>query len=365
MERSPLTDLYERLASPPIGPRAGPMPIVFLTALRVFADEVALYEEDGMFVPSLREELVERLARNPQDFWVQRLRIDPARRELIRQLANVLGAGEREAQILDVVRPLVLLVAKLPRFSKRTKTLSAEACRLREIALRTKDPAEFLFREIPIALGLSADRPDPRALAKKTRSCLIELEQALPRLLDRLGDLIIETFGLPREGAAKALSHQAWPLAKLVVEAPLRQFVLAAARLDGGDWRIGLARSIQRGKTPDTWSDHDVAEFGVRLSQVHRQFERVKELAAAAGEGSERVLRIDLLADRAYSEHPTTVIVSPDQQEAVDQAADQLLEQLEEVGSRLGISGQHLKAVLSHALVRRLNEDSVDKAHAK
>ncbi len=211
----------------------------------------------------------------------------------------------------------------------------------------------------------ASEQPDPSTLAKKTKACLIELEQAYPKLLDRLGNQIAEAFGLPAHGAAEALSHRAWPLAKLVVEAPLRQFVVAAARLDGADWRVGLARSVQSGKAPETWSDHDVSDFGVRLRQVSVQFERVAGLAAAAGEATEPVLRIDLLADRCYREHPTTVRIPLQHQDGVDRATAILLEELEKIGARLGVPTSYRKAVLSKALIRTLNEDSVDEAQAK
>ncbi len=355
-QRMPLTELYERLSAPPIGLREGPMPIVFLTALRVFSDEVALYREDGMFVPVVRDEIVELLARNPQDFWVQRLRLDPERRELIRRLAEALGTGDGELKILDVVRPLVEIVATLPRFSQRTKALSAEALRLREVVLRAKDPRQLLFDDLPECLGLDRERPDPVILAKKTKACLIELERAYPRLLDRLGDRIAGAFGLTPQAAAEGLAHKARRLGKLVVESPLRQFVAAAARVTGADWRARLSRAVLSGKAPEKWSDHDVTEFGVRLRRVQVQFERVEELVAAAGNGGEPILRIDLLADNAYREHPTTVRIPPEHEDGVDRAASSLLDELERIGDRLEVPMSYRKAVLSKALIQTLRE---------
>ncbi len=362
-QRRPLTELYGCLAAPPIGLREGPMPIVFLTALRVFSDEVALYRQDGMFVPVVQEQIVELLARNPQDFWVQRLRLDPERREIIRRLAEALGAGDGELQILNVVRPLVQMVATLPRFSQRTKALSAETLRLREVVLRAKDPRKLVFEDLPECLGLDRKRPDPEDLAKKTKACLIELERAYPSLLDRVGDQIAGAFGLAPQAAAGGLLRRARQLGKLVVESPLRQFVAAAARSNGADWRARLARAVQSGKAPETWSDHDVSEFGVRLQRVHVQFERVEELVAAAGNGGEPVLRIDLLADNIYREHPTTMRIAPEHQDGVDRATSRLLAELEKIGDGLEVPASYRKAVLSKALIRALREDSGEESH--
>lgn len=359
-ERKPLTELYQRLAAPPIGLRDGPMPIVFLTALRVFADEVALYREDGMFVPVVRHEIVELLARNPQDFSVQLLRLDPERRELIRCLAETLGTEifeNGELQILKVVRPLVELIATLPKFAQRTKMLSPEAMALREVVLRAKDPGKLLFEDLPTSLGFDHERPDTIELAAKTRACLLELEQAYPRLLDRIGKQIAEAFGLPRNSARDELAKRAGRLVKLVVDSPLRQFVAAAARLEGADWRERVARAVQKGKSPEKWTDHDVSEFGVRLQQIQVQFERVEELVAVTGQNGDPVVRIDVLAHHAYREHPTTVRIAPEHREGVDRATSTLLVELGKIADRFEIPASYRRAVLSTALIRTLRDD--------
>jgi len=356
-QRRPLPELYKRLAAPPIGLRDGPMPIVLLAALRVFSDEVALFREDGMFVPVVRDEIVELLARNPQDFWLQRLRLDPQRREIIRRLAEALGSGDGEPQILDVARPLVQFVATLPRFSLYTKSLSDEALMLRNVVLSAKDPGKLIFEDLPASVGLSSDRPDPVVLGKKVKACLLDLELAYPRLLERLGQRIAETFGTSQADAAGVISRRAHQLARLVVDAPLRQFVAATVGLDGADWRTRLARAIQQGKAPEIWSDHDVSEFGIRLRQVHEQFERVEGLVADAGETSEPLIRIEILAVNAYREHPTTVRIPPELRERVDRATTVLLDELRNIGDTLKVPAGFRKAVLSQALIRALEVD--------
>src|SRR5262249_46727699 len=60
--RRPLQDLFSKLKAPPFGMRDGPIPVLFVAALLFHGHEVALYE-DGLFVPDVSIEVIERLLR--------------------------------------------------------------------------------------------------------------------------------------------------------------------------------------------------------------------------------------------------------------------------------------------------------------
>ena len=64
-EAGPVTALYERLAAPPYGVLAGPMPVLLCAALLANDTRVALYEE-GSFIPQLNIAAFERLLRGPR-----------------------------------------------------------------------------------------------------------------------------------------------------------------------------------------------------------------------------------------------------------------------------------------------------------
>ena len=90
-----LNDIHALLQSPPIGMKAGVVPIFVTAALLAYADEVAIYEH-GTFKPVLGADVSERMVKNPAHFDIKHFaNASGARRELIDVLANELGVAKR------------------------------------------------------------------------------------------------------------------------------------------------------------------------------------------------------------------------------------------------------------------------------
>ena len=68
-----LADIYAALLSPPIGMKAGVIPVFVTVGLLAFSNEVAIYEH-GTFRPLLTDDLSERMVRNPKHFDIKHFR---------------------------------------------------------------------------------------------------------------------------------------------------------------------------------------------------------------------------------------------------------------------------------------------------
>lgn len=68
-ERVNLKDVHAVLRSPPVGMKAGAVPVFIIAGLIVFRDEIAIYEY-GVFRPSLTPDLPERMAHHPGHFTI-------------------------------------------------------------------------------------------------------------------------------------------------------------------------------------------------------------------------------------------------------------------------------------------------------
>ena len=83
-----LRDLYGELMSPPIGMKAGVIPVFLTAALLVYRDEIAIYEH-GTFKPVLSADLSERMVRNPGHFEIKHFaNTTGARAEVVAALAE-------------------------------------------------------------------------------------------------------------------------------------------------------------------------------------------------------------------------------------------------------------------------------------
>ena len=65
-----LSDVHAALQLPPIGMKAGAIPVLVIAVLIATSDEVALYEH-GTFRPMLTEAICDRMVRNPSHFEVK------------------------------------------------------------------------------------------------------------------------------------------------------------------------------------------------------------------------------------------------------------------------------------------------------
>ena len=101
----PFSELEERLVRMPYGLKRGVLPFIYAVTLIVFKDELALYE-DGLYTPSVSEELLERLARRTQGFSVQRFRLAGLRAALLSEYAAALFKDNtQEVSLLAIAQP--------------------------------------------------------------------------------------------------------------------------------------------------------------------------------------------------------------------------------------------------------------------
>jgi len=189
-----LSELYAILASPPLGLRDGPIPILLCASLLANSGDVALYE-DGSFVPQITVPVFERLIRSPEKFGLHRWRVTGVRATVFQQLATMLGresiAGAvTKDHILGVVKPLCRFVLKLNGYVRSTERLSATAKNVRTVLSEAREPDQMLFRGLPEACGLPPIPPDAdlsvgaqRKFVDTLRAGLGELQRAYDDLL--------------------------------------------------------------------------------------------------------------------------------------------------------------------------------------
>lgn len=318
--RRPLRALYERLQQPPYGLREGPLPVLVAAALLAGGQTIALYE-DGLFVPELRIEVLERLTRNVDAFELQRYAFSSDEQTLLQEIRQGLGgvaATGEESVLLEVVRGLVVAAARLPAYAKQTRDLAEpHAAQVRDVLLKASDPYRLLFHELPAALKLEPASPD---FAAALHRCLLALHNAYPRLLDRIEESLRVAFRLPAtaDEAVAALRTRAAPMQRYVTEQPLTLFVKEASQLGPErDWREVLARALSRGKSPLSWNDAEVVTFQAVARRVASDFVRLEALVLERDKaGISQVLRVGILQAHLEEAH-TVVSVTPEQAAAV------------------------------------------------
>ena len=362
-----LADVYAALLSPPIGMKAGVVPVLVVAGLLAFSDEVAVYEH-GTFVPVLTPEAAERLVRNPNHFDVKHFaNTTGARRQAIDELAHRLRVQprfgkHRVANVLSVVGHLVSQVNRLDNFTLRTGRLSPAALGTRDALTTAVEPDELLFNALSKIHGLDPIPADAEscdqasAYAEAMGSALGELSACGQNLLSELLRLLLDTSA---ESTRLAVTGQAASLAGEVLDPGVRAFVLTLANDQveaDEDWAKAVATVVAQ-KAPAEWTDEDFERFRRELPEQIAAFQRLVALHAerrAHGGGPFEAHRVTITHPDG-SEHVQLVSVDQGHRSQVEQVLDETLDRLESV---IGSRGRARRSLLALLGERALPEQS-------
>lgn len=294
-KRLRVSDIYDRLAAPPFGIRAGVSPIILVVALIIHAEELALYEH-GTFRPTLTADLIERFLRNPANFEVKHFATrSGTRAELLTRLADRLeidpSRGPRNGRVgsaLAVVSHLVALVNAVPQHIKRTKHFDPDTQAIRRDLLTATEPDELLFSAIPRALGKPPvpargeyDNSDLDDIAVRVAVAAGDLRTAYIRLLADLRTSICDELRAPNDRFRENLAERARDIQGKVVDPRVSRLVVAlTADIPGDDeWTEYVGLNIT-GTAPASWTDDDRSRFFALLHDIGGTFRRIEALNA-------------------------------------------------------------------------------------
>ena len=363
-----LADVYASLLSPPIGMKAGVVPVLVVAGLLAFSDEVAVYEH-GTFVPVLTPEAAERLVRNPNHFDVKHFaNTTGARRQAIDELAARLGVRprfgkHRVANVLSVVGHLVSEVNRLDNFTLRTSRLSPAALGARDALTAAVEPDELLFDALPNVYGLHPIQADAEscgqagAYAEAMGSALGELSACGQNLLGELLRLLLD---ISAESTRLAVTGQAASLTGEVLDPGVRAFVLTLANDQveaDEDWAKAVATVVAQ-KAPAEWTDEDFERFRSELPEQVAAFQRLVALHAerrAHGGGPFEAHRVTVTRSNG-TEHVQLVSIDQGHRRQVEQVLDETLDRLESV---IGSRGRARRSLLALLGERALPEQSL------
>ena len=369
-ERRNLRDIYAALLSPPIGMKAGVVPVFLTAVLLAHRDEIAIYEH-GTFKAVLSPDLSERMVRNPGHFEIKHFaNAGGARGEVVAALAERLGVGggshrHRVANVVAVVGHLVSMARRMDRFTLRTRELGEAALAARNALVEAVEPDQFLFEALPVALGFHPVRArarnyeDADAYARKGAAAFEELRDRPDKLLSELLELLLETS---TETSRLAVSGQAASLGGQVFDPDVRAFVLTlandAAETDR-DWIRAIATVVAK-KAPSEWDDEDVLRFRQELPPRVAAFRRLVALHAehrAEGGGAFEALRVTITRADG-SEHIRLVGIDEGERAEAERALDAALVDLSQIAG----SGHRAHKVLLALLGERLLPDEAEEA---
>lgn len=278
----PLVGLFEVLAKPPYGIKAGVLPILLVAVLQAYNEEIAIYD-NGYYCPFLSQELVERIVKDPKPFSIQRFKIDHIRQHLYRTYIQAVGSEPpQQVNLIAAAKPLARLMMSLPDYTRKTKSISDGAQILRDRFFASRSPLQLLYFQIPEALGFkpfvgsSINEATLNDFGNKLRNAILEMRLAYHALLRTFEDQIRDTFHLsPSYGIVQireALLRYSGLQEYTIDVQGLKAFIgrLTDTYGDESQWLTSLGSFLGR-KPPEKWSDEDAIAVEYRLVEFAKK----------------------------------------------------------------------------------------------
>lgn len=378
-------ELNGELMAPPYGVKAGLLPVIYVAVYCVLMHELAIYEQ-GRFKPKFTGDMLERFVKRPDEFQVQRFRIEGMRASIYQQYMT-LFTDNKEKTVIELVRPLAELTSNLDDFTQQTKghLLRDSTRRVRDAFKLSKSPQALLFNELPIALGFDADSFDAadaslelEGYADMLTEALRELKYAHRELRREFAALLAQSFHMSADTDISELRRQAAGrydgLEQHTVDVDgVRAFIKRVTKRSGSDedWLENLLMFLGR-KPAGKWTDADRAEAELRLTEFSKRLLDLETLRLHydkhADKGDADVEVILLKSFRKGGE-PVDEVVAIDQarHEAISEVKSEMRAALVQHSDRelqLAILAELVDEVLGGDDAAEHNEDDALRGHA-
>ncbi len=293
---------FQKLQRPPVGLRAGLIPIFFAAALKAFAAAVSITRK-GEYLNDILPTDIEDLCKNPADYRLTVLELDENREKYLRSFhKHFSSVSSYELPHNDLIRQcfdaLQAWKAQIPPAALTTRQLSPMATLFRDGVTRISDPVRLLTKAIPEACGV--DIAQHQKLMKQVRKCAEELTAIAASYGQQACHEIRAAIGLGRGSEEATISEVCvnWAscfsegfieelrdtTAKALLTRLNIQYPSDAALLDSlGSLLVG--RGLSR------WDDSTVVSFGREFHNVVRRIEDVS-LASESHDDSEGVAEL-------------------------------------------------------------------------
>ncbi|MDP2082004.1 hypothetical protein [Pseudotabrizicola sp.] len=271
-----LEQVYRLWAKPPIGLKAGVMPVLALSYMLANRSRVAVYI-DGVFQTAIDDVTVDKLLQRPADFRLRKIDRSVRETAFLSGLAQYFGLKD-EVGSLPVAQALFQRFEALPSFAARTHQVSADTQLVRRVVLKASDPEAMFFDALPDAFG---EKLTPDLVL----NALAECEAAYPTLLDELRAASARALGVD-PATFRGVAERAATTQGLTNDYNFEAFAARAAAIETGTGDIEGLVSMLLHRPARNWSDRDREQALTEVARYGRRFRELEALAVVRDRGS-------------------------------------------------------------------------------
>jgi len=279
-----LSVFLQGLQAPPIGLRAGVIPILLAAALKAFPSALSITRRDGGYVSDLLPSEIEALCRAPDQYRLFVPRLSGTVVEYLQRVATLFDPEAARSPDTDFLRlahdAVEAWYEEQPASAKRSRQVSRETRRFQRALRHIGDPLRLLLQEFPAAAG--AKGSDDARVVEVLDRCKSEMERTLVEYQNRVAGVVSRTLAAGAANPDTSL-REALRIWSTDVPADLPR------KLSNPDLR-GLAQTLLLSYDHDvraidriaatcaehpltTWDDEQLGEFEDRFPRMVEQIE--------------------------------------------------------------------------------------------
>ncbi len=292
-----VNEIYDLWVKPPFGVKEGLLPI-FAVAFFLSKREVLAFYREGVFQATPSDLDVDYLTKDPGIIQLRFMDFSNMAQRLLSDLSHVVREIDNsnelaELEPIEVARGLVSIYDRLPAWTKRTMSLSANAKQIRSLFKKANDPNKFLFDDLPDLYGEGFDlydEGDVQKIVDRVREGLNELIEVYPKVLRRLKNTLLSELKVQNDSddAIADLRKRAENIKQLSGDFRLDAFISRLTVFAGSSQDIEGIVGLATNKPPREWVDADLDRAAIEVSDMAQKFIRTEAFAHVKGRQNKR-----------------------------------------------------------------------------
>lgn len=279
-----LSEVYNHWSNPPFGIKAGLHNFFALAYMMSRRNQIAVYR-DGSYIPEINDLLVDYLIKNHKSISLKLVEAEDYTSHILPAIAQLLNSLQEQNQIpltstpLIIARKLVNIIDRLPPWVLKTKTLSKNATKFREIVKSANDPHRLLFEDIEKVFGDDNEKEDKSAvIIRNMKETMEELLGIYPATMKNIALLLTNELDVPMATPTQ--------LERLRERAKNIKGVSGNFRVDAFASRISTFSStlndiagiisLANNKPPHDWIDLDIENAKKEILNLCTEFKKAE-----------------------------------------------------------------------------------------
>lgn len=282
-----ITEIYKIWSARPYGVKDGLHPFFMMAYLMTRIQNYAIYRE-GIYRPSVDALFIDYLMKSPRDLSLRVMNFSAIGQKILAGVSQTLNKLEpnlpelsETSEPLDIARRLVAAVMDLPPWVLRTRQISSNAIRLRELIKNATDPNKVLFDDLPSLFKeheAALSKGDVQPIIQELGRSLDELVKAYPKLISDLRQQLTDELQIDGKGALgrEEINMRARNIMQVSGDFKLDAFATRLSNYKGNEEDIEGLASLAADKPTRDWIDIDVSRAKLRVAELSQQFNHLE-----------------------------------------------------------------------------------------